>query len=212
MSKKEKILAKDQAVMLGSACLITGFLLGLLSYHLIAGGPSSVPQQQMQTQMAQQPPPAVSAPGASLQNFSEEIKELNEMVKKQPKNRDAWISLGNLYFDSQQPADSVKAYTKALELDGNDANVLTDRGIMYRALKDFPAALADFKKASAIDPNHSQSLYNIGITMLHDLNDPKGALDAWDALAKKATDPELKKQMEDRVVQLREMIEKQQQK
>ncbi|TAL18344.1 tetratricopeptide repeat protein [bacterium] len=208
MSKKEKILGKDQAVILGASCLIGGFLLGLLSYHLIAGQTSSAPQPQMQ--MAQQQmPPTVSPPGADLQNFSEQIKELTEITKTQPKNREAWVGLGNIYFDSKQPAEAVKAYTKALELDSNDPNVLTDRGIMYRELKDFQAALADFKKASTIDPNHAQSLYNIGITLLHDLNDPKGAVDAWDALSKRATDPELKKQMEDRVVKLKEMIAKQ---
>jgi len=51
---------------------------------------------------------------------------------------------------------------------------------MYRQLKDFQKALAMFRKAAAVSPTHPQSRMNIGVVLMHDLNDPKGAIAAWE--------------------------------
>ena len=53
-------------------------------------------------------------------------------------------------------------------------------GIMYRALGDFDRAIEEFKKAAQNDPKHVNSRYNIGIVLLHDKGDIKGALKAWE--------------------------------
>jgi cytochrome c-type biogenesis protein CcmH/NrfG len=53
-------------------------------------------------------------------------------------------------------------------------------GVMYRQLKDFPKALAAFRKAAASSPTHPQSRMNIGVVLMHDMNDPKGAITAWE--------------------------------
>ncbi len=209
MAKSEKILTKDQSVILGASALIAGFLLGLLSYHLIIGStPAPVAKQQpMQQQMPtqqQMQQPAISNPGVSMQ-AAEEIKQLKAIVEKQPKNRDAWVKLGNNYYDSGQAAESIQAYTKALEIDSRDPNVLTDRGIMYRAIKDYQSALADFKKAADLDKSHTQSVYNMGIVYLHDLQDNANAIKAWEELVKRPIDPQTKAQIEQNLATLRNM-------
>lgn len=201
---KKKILRMDQAIMLGAGCLLGGFILGLLSYHLIMGAPASPSIQQ--AQMA--PPPTLAPPQAQTQDFSAQIREIKLILEKDQGNRSAWVELGNMLFDSGRQQESIDAYTKALQLNGNDANVLTDRGIMYRALGNFQAAIADFRKAAQVDPGHLQCLYNEGITLLHDMNDVEGAIKAWEQMLTRNPPADLRDQMTQRIKAAKEMMAK----
>ena len=53
-------------------------------------------------------------------------------------------------------------------------------GIMYRKMGQFDRALEEFRKAAQSDPKHANSRYNIGIVLLHDKHDMKGAITAWE--------------------------------
>ena len=112
--------------------------------------------------------------------LSRDIAQLEDIVKKDPKNYQALVQIGNDYFDLGEAQKSVDSYTRALAIKDGDPNVLTDMGVMYRQLKDFPKALAAFRKAAAASPTHPQSRMNIGVVLMHDLNDPKGAIAAWE--------------------------------
>ena len=76
--------------------------------------------------------------------------------------------------------ESVDAYQKALDLNPNDANVLTDQGVMFRRLGWYDRAIDNFTKANQADPNHSISLFNLGITYRYDLQDFPKAKVAWE--------------------------------
>lgn len=124
--------------------------------------------------------PSIAAPqGGAPVNTQQTIKMLEKLVATDPQNRNAWVELGNTYFDSQMPAKSVEAYAKALEINPNDPNVLTDQGVMYRQLGWFDKAIENFIKANTIDPRHIQSLFNLGIVYRHDLQDYVKATEAW---------------------------------
>lgn len=112
-------------------------------------------------------------------DFQQKIKTLTGIVNQDPTNRNAWVQLGNNYFDSNQPMKAIEAYGKALEIDGNDANVLTDLGVMYRRVGWYDRAVDSFTKANQIDPQHATSLFNLGIVYLNDLNDKAKAREAW---------------------------------
>jgi len=90
------------------------------------------------------------------------------------------VQIGNDYFDLGDAQKSISAYTRALDIKGDDPNVLTDLGVMYRQAGDFQKALASFRKAASVSPTHPQSRMNIGVVLMHDLNDPKGAITAWE--------------------------------
>jgi cytochrome c-type biogenesis protein CcmH/NrfG len=109
-----------------------------------------------------------------------------QIVARDPKNVQAWIQLGNDYFDTHRARESVEAYGKALELDPGNPDVLTDQGVMYRELKQFDKALANFKKASQLKPDHVQSLFNIGVVYENDLKDSAKALQAWERVVQAA--------------------------
>lgn len=117
-----------------------------------------------------------SAPSIDYQN---KINNLEAFLAKEPTNRNAWVQLGHNYFDSNQPMKAIETYAKALEIDGNDPNVLTDQGVMYRRVGWFDKAIGNFEKANALNPHHVQSLYNLGIVYRDDLGDKEKAKEAW---------------------------------
>src|SRR5207237_8149355 len=62
------------------------------------------------------------------------IETLRLLVDRDPGDVKSWIALGNEYFDSGQRAKAIDAYGRALELQPNNPDVLTDQGVMYREL------------------------------------------------------------------------------
>jgi cytochrome c-type biogenesis protein CcmH/NrfG len=120
-------------------------------------------------------------------DIQDRIATDQQLLAADPKNAQAWISLGNDYFDGQQAQQAVDAYAKALVLAPGNPDVLTDQGVMYRQLKDYPKAIADFKQALKLDPRHSQSRFNLGIVYANDLKQPAEALKAWNQVI--ADDP-----------------------
>ncbi len=172
------------------AGLIAGYFIGAgsasgTSVVVAAGIPTSpVPQPEAM------PNPGMGAPGMAAPPTAEQqqhLAALERTVLQDPKNRAAWVELGNTYFDTHQPQKAVVAYTRALALQGDDPNVLTDQGVMYRELGQYDKAVANFQKANKLDPKHLQSLFNLGIVYANDLHKPAEATAAWNRLI--ALDP-----------------------
>jgi cytochrome c-type biogenesis protein CcmH/NrfG len=150
---------------------VIALLVGILGTVLVVG---------VSTKNQSAVPAGVVTPGAgSPTDYQQRIAEAEKIVAQDPKNVQAWIMLGNDYFDTEQPQKSINAYAKALELKPNDTNVLTDQGVMFRKVGFYDRALANFEKAQQIDPSHLQSLYNIGIVYRDDLNKPEKTVEAW---------------------------------
>src|SRR5690349_4388977 len=80
-------------------------------------------------------------------DYQMRITEAEKIVVRDPKNLQAWVQLGNDYFDTGQPQKAVAAYGKALELKPDDPNVLTDQGVMYKQVGAFDKAIANFERA-----------------------------------------------------------------
>ena len=123
-------------------------------------------------------PQTMPAPGGGPE-IQAQIAGLQSVVARDPKNLQAWVQLGNAYFDTGQPLKSVEAYGRALELRPNDPDVLTDQGVMYRALGQFDKAISNFEKASKVNPGHVQSLFNMGVVYSSDLKQNDKAIAAW---------------------------------
>ena len=110
------------------------------------------------------------------------LAALEDEVKRNPANIGAWIQLGHMYFDSDQPEKAIQAYEKSLELSPDNTNVLTDLGIMYRRSGDPEKAVEMFDKVIELDPQQENARFNKGIVLLHDLKDKEGAVAAWEGL------------------------------
>jgi len=126
-----------------------------------------------------------SSPGSSqFGEIKKKVDLLQSILKNDPENLNAWIDLGNAYFDTDQFDAAIEAYSKALEIDPKKADVRTDMGIMYRRKGDFDRAIQEFRKAAEDDPGHLNSRYNLGVVLLHDKGDIPGAIEAWEKYLK----------------------------
>lgn len=128
------------------------------------------PQAQAKEPAREEAPPTV------------DTNDLERRALGNPSDLKAWVELGNVYFDTHQAAKAVAAYRKALELDGNLPDVLTDLGVMLRELHKPDEALDAFDRAIGIDPRHEIARFNKGIVLLHDKRDRLGAIRAWEEL------------------------------
>ena len=128
------------------------------------------------------PTQATDAGNATDAGKSSMIAALEKETRSNPGNLEAWVGLGNSYFDSSQYEKAIGAYTKALEISPDNANVWTDMGVMYRRNGNPQEAINAFDKAIEADPKHEVSRMNKGIVLLHDLKDTDGAIEAWEGL------------------------------
>lgn len=147
---------KKETLFFLVVALVIGILIGV-----IVGNKKSGPTT----------PSSTSAPATPTANYEQIIKLAKEVVAQDPSNRNAWIKMAHAYHDTNRYPEAITAYSKALELDPNDADLLTDQGIMFRKIGFFPQAIENFKQASALQPSHINSVFNTYIVARYDLQD-----------------------------------------
>jgi cytochrome c-type biogenesis protein CcmH/NrfG len=163
---------KKESVLVAVVAMIIGLLGGYLIFSLSTAGKS------------QQEAPVIPSGAGSPTDYVRRITEAEKIVAQDPKNLNAWISLGNDYFDTEQAQKAIHAYGKALEIEPNNPNVLTDQGVMFRKVGWYDKALNNFEKALKLDSKHLQSLYNIGIVYAIDMKQPEKAIPYWNQYLK----------------------------
>jgi len=161
-----------------------GFMVGAVYTSFKLATDTAVPAK-----VAVKDPHALDPAGAGQPGVTEgeakvgaQILKLEAFLKENSDNAEAWIQLGNLFFDSHRFADAIEAYEKSLALAPGNPNVLTDLGVMHRRNKSPEKAIAAFDRAIAVNPDFETARFNKGIVLMHDLNDLPGAIKAWEAL------------------------------
>ncbi len=148
-----------------AASLLAGFVLGVLysSYKLplIEGH-------------AQQPP--------QTKQGVDPTGQLKARLQNNPRDSQAWVQLGHVYFESNQYVHAIEAYQQALKLLPNEPDIMTDLGIMYRRNGQPDKALAEFNKVIALASGHQQARFNKGVVLLWDMHDKAEALRVWKEL------------------------------
>ncbi len=168
----EGLVQKQTMLIVAVGALVAGFLAGVVfsSINSGPGAPAGPPRQG--------PPQQQGGPSFSPEQASR-ILSLEQEVAANPGNAQAWTQLGNVYFDTGNPAKAIRAYTKSLELSPNNADVLTDLGVMYRRNNQPTEAIKTFDKAIAVNPGHQVARMNKGIVLHFDLGDTEGAKRVW---------------------------------
>jgi cytochrome c-type biogenesis protein CcmH/NrfG len=165
-------MQRDKAFLLIIVAFLAGFILGAISgikfYGAQKGGTPSGASQE-----------GPVSPQAKA-NLVQEIAQLEEVLKREPQNPQALISLGNAYFDTNQHNKAIETYQKALKIDPKNADVRTDMGIMYRSIKDYDAAVREFRQAAKDNPTHVNSRFNLAIVLQNDKKDIPAAVAAWE--------------------------------
>ena len=163
-------------------CLFAaGFLAGVL-VHQAVNDTRPAAQAVQSAPAAPQQPAQQQAPDRASQA---RIAELEKAVISNPSDRDAFVELGNLYFDADQAKLSIAAYENALRLKGDDPGVITDLGVMYRRDGQYDKALDCFRRTLAIEPGHPVALFDMGVVYYYDLHDAASARKAWEELVAK---------------------------
>ncbi len=165
-------MQRDRAFLLIIVAFLAGFIIGAVSgikfYAAQRGETSSGAPQEGQI-----------SPQAKA-DLTQDITQLEDVLKRDPENLQALISLGNAYFDTHQFQKAIEAYQKALKVDPKNADVRTDMGIMYREIKDYDAAVREFRQAAKDNPAHVNSRFNLAIVLQQDKKDIPGAIAAWE--------------------------------
>jgi tetratricopeptide (TPR) repeat protein len=112
----------------------------------------------------------------------EQINQYKQRLEANPKDVEALIALGNANFDIQRFDKAKELYLRALEIEPENVLVRTDLASCYRNMGDVEQALKELDQVLSIDPKHENALYNMGVLLLNDKQDPKGAAAAWETL------------------------------
>jgi tetratricopeptide (TPR) repeat protein len=108
-----------------------------------------------------------------LERATDAETRMRAILGREPKNIDAWTTLGNLLRNTENYTESAKAYDTAVDLakaEGRDLwSVHYYRGIAFERLKQWGKAEADFRKALALSPNEPSVLNYLGYSLI-DMN------------------------------------------
>lgn len=108
-----------------------------------------------------------------------QINHLETLLADDPDNLDILVSLGNAYYDINEPQSSIEYYERALAIEPDVPPILVDCGAMYRQLGQADKAIELFRKAIEIDPQLPQAYFNLGAVLRMEQGDAMGAALAW---------------------------------
>jgi len=98
------------------------------------------------------------------------IAKLKAVVSADPKDADAWTTLGGIYRSEDKFAEAADAYTQAINLAGpgseQDWRLYYYRGVAYDRMKTYDKSDADFRKALQISKDEPQALNYLGYSMI----------------------------------------------
>ncbi len=125
-------------------------------------------QQQAQWSQGQGGQQVVVAPAAV--KSPDELRQLEALAKGNPKNKDAWIALGNAQMDAQRYAEAILSYQRVLDLDPKNVDVRVDMGTCYRGVGQPERALQEYQAALKINARHANAYRNTGVVLANDLH------------------------------------------
>lgn len=168
LSRKKKIL-----VAVVGVAIVVGFLIRsavIILKRIKERGNANIA-------LLTQPP---GAKGTISIELMEKIEELKETVREDPKNLQAWLKLGDIYFNYNRYREASQAYQQYLSVHPENPEVRTKLGMMLRGLGDIDGAIEAFRKASLIDPKHTESRFQLGAVFLQEKKDVNKAIAAWE--------------------------------
>jgi len=116
---------------------------------------------------------------AVMQDIMQQVAHVRTVLAKDSADFDAWVALGNLFFDAHMSAEAITHYRRALALHPGDLDVMTDLATMEREAGHPAEAVEILKRVIAVDSTHPQSWFNLGVIYSFDLKDSKSAVAAW---------------------------------
>jgi Flp pilus assembly protein TadD len=100
----------------------------------------------------------------------EALAELRETVRLQPRSAEAQLSIGQMLRQRGNAAGAAAAFAEAERLNALKANdqaatFAVSAGLKKLAAKDLPGAIASFREAVRLAPEHAQAQYQLGLAL-----------------------------------------------
>ncbi len=105
-----------------------------------------------------------------LDRKDEAVAKLRSVVAADPKNIDAWTTLGGIYRTNEKFSEAVDAYSNAIKLNTQanqqDWRLYYYRGMAYDRMKTYDNAEVDFRTALKISKDEPQVLNYLGYSFI----------------------------------------------
>ena len=173
-------MSKERIIIFVVIAFAAGFISGALTAVLKTAPATTQSTSQMAGGAVPTMPPPTAAGAIDPEKAKLIEQALLDKTRLQPDRAEAWVELGNFYFDTDQYQKAIAAYERSLQLKPDDPDVITDMGIMYRRTGNPRKAAELFTLALEKNPRHVQSLFNLGIVRRNELKDIPGAIEAWE--------------------------------
>jgi cytochrome c-type biogenesis protein CcmH/NrfG len=149
------------------------------------------------------PPPAASSGAPAdpkMAKVVEEIIAYKARVDKDPNDVEALAAMGNANMSLGRFDHAKDWYERALKIDPNRTATRMDLAVALRYMGKPDEAIVELKRVLAKEPKNAGALYNLGVVLLEDKQDAKGAIARWETLMKAHPD-------HPQTAQLRQMVE-----
>lgn len=129
------------------------------------------------------PTPDMPGGGGSPMEIMRRLEELQQQLAQNPDNPELVLAVANESFDVanqvpnpagsrplwMQARDHYQRYLEMRPQDPNLPNVLSDLGVSHQELGEYDQALAMFRRAREVAPDHWQSLFNQVVVLAFNL-------------------------------------------
>ena len=97
----------------------------------------------------------------NMQKIDEAKVVLEDALKQDPKNPNAWYNLGLLAKNTGDAQAAIEAFHHVIEIDPNDADTWYFLGTAYVQAKQFPQAIDAFQHALQLNPLHASAEFGL---------------------------------------------------
>ena len=200
-SQSESTWTSTQAYILAVFCLVLGVGLGYLFRGTAA--PATAQASAAITQQGSVPnsEPSQADMKAAV---TQAAGPLLEAINRNPNDYDSLVKVGNVFYDGQQYPGAIQYYERALAIHPDNPDVRTDMATAYWYTGNADKAIEAMQTSLKYQPNHPQTLFNLGWVRWQGKSDPKGAVEAWQQLLKTNPDYPQKQQVEQYIAKAKE--------
>ena len=110
------------------------------------------------------------------ENFEEEIKILDQILKLDPNDAEGWHNRGTALLALEKYNEAINSFDKAIVINPNHENAWFNKAQTLTKLKKFKGSVESYQKLLEINPNDSQALSEMGNVFLE--------LEDWDEAIK----------------------------
>ena len=127
--------------------------------------------------------PATGLPnGHPPMEVAQIIQNFEQRAQQNPQDPQIPLQLANYLYDKHFYSIAIEWYRRSLKLDAKDVNAWTDLGTSYFYTGQPQQAIAEYKKALALNPKHQPTMFNMIVVNLEGTHDLQTAKQYWSEL------------------------------